>query len=120
MIVVAELKERVERLRSNRECEQEEQEGYEAVGTGLEEGSEDAQRVGANLLRGKELGLFSLEKRRLWGDLIVAFQYLKELTSRRRINFLHGLIVSRQGGNGFKARGDLGYMLGIKFLLRMW
>ncbi|GAB0177089.1 mitochondrial enolase superfamily member 1 [Grus japonensis] len=48
----------------------------------------------------RELGLFSLEKRRLWGDLIVAYQYLKGPTGKMVRDCLSGSVVTGQGVMG--------------------
>ncbi|GAB0177915.1 mitochondrial enolase superfamily member 1 [Grus japonensis] len=45
----------------------------------------------------RELGLFSLEKRGLRGDLIVAFQYLKGPTGKLERDCLSGNVVTGQG-----------------------
>ena len=53
----------------------------------------------------RELGLFSLEKRRLQGDLIAAFQCLKRAYKKDGDNLLSRACCSRTRCNDFKLRG---------------
>ena len=52
----------------------------------------------------RELGLFSLENRRLRGDLRAAFQYLKGPTGRMERGFSQRCVVIGQEGNGCKLK----------------
>jgi len=48
--------------------------------------------------------LFSLQKRRLRGDLIAAFQYLKGANRQEGRQLLERAANSRTGGNGLKLK----------------
>lgn len=51
--------------------------------------------------RRRKLGWFRLQKRRIWGELTAASQYLKRATRESERDFLQG-IIDRIKGKSFK------------------
>ncbi|KAJ7402857.1 hypothetical protein BTVI_82667 [Pitangus sulphuratus] len=96
------------------------QEGHGAVGASPEEATKLIRGMEPLCYEGRlrELGLFSLEKRRPQDDIFAAFQYLKGAYQRMERDFLQGFVVTEQGENGFKLR--VFFLLFYSYSSRCW
>jgi len=52
----------------------------------------------------RDMGLFSLEKKMLWGDPIAAFQYLKVASKKMGLKLFTRTCSNRTSGKGFKRK----------------
>jgi len=88
---------------------------------------ERVQRKATKMIRGlehlsseerlRELGLFSLEKRKLQGKLTAAFQYLKGPYRKDGVNLLSKAYCDKTRSNCFKLKeADLDWIQGRNFL----